>query len=568
MMNKDKDLIKISRNFLDMGFLVNSEVVRHLPENFNFKKFINLIDMRFKKRPFVINEDILDFVLNGVKIMSPLEMNWLGFDEARIIKEKTNDKKTYGAFLDILNYSSNPSNEKASKLLRSIGKEYVGSKNIDEVVNTNEDDGGNEGSLIVLNAYKENIKEREVQDFVNYFRTRYDYLKDFLYNRQNLQGVVSINRVLNKFEKENVSVIGMINNKRVTKNGNIILELEDLTGTINLLINKSREKLFKIANNLLLDEVIGATGVCSRGFGRGSIIFCDELILPSVPVDHEFKKLDKEVYAVFTGDIQLGNKYFCAKDFLKFIDWINGDSGNKEQREIAKKVRYLFFVGDLVDGVGVYPNHDKDLEIKDVYEQYSLLAKMLSKIRKNVKIVLIGGNHDAIRIAEPQPLLDRKIAAPLYEMPNVVMLNNPGFVNICSSANFSGFDILLYHGYSFPYISEHINEIRINGGIKRPDLIMKAVLERRHLAPTHGSTLYIPDYTNDTLIIKKIPDFFATGHIHKTVAVNYKNITLMGCGCWIRQTENQKKRGIEPDPSRVILVNLQNREMKMLYFGD
>jgi DNA polymerase II small subunit len=581
-MNGSNNLNNPSRRFLEEGFLISPATIKHIPENFDFNKFFSLLESSFKKKPLVINKDILDFVRKVGDTQNteekkgkqtPLEVNWFGFDEAKTIKEKNKDKRMYKAFLDIMKYSLNPSGKEADELLKDIKKEDAHEGNIHILLEEDykkEICGSNIESepVMVLDAYVENTKEREVQDFVNYFKARYNTLKGLLSNRQNLQNATSINRILNKTEKESIEIIGIINNKRTTKNGNIILTLEDLSGSINVLVNKNRKELFETAKNLLDDEVIGVVGSCSPEFTKGQIVFCDEIITPDIPADHEFKKLDREVYAVFTGDIHLGNKYFCAKEFLRFIDWINGESGTREQREVAKKVKYLFLNGDLVDGVGVYPEHDKDLDVKDIYEQYSFLAEMLSKIRKDVKIILVGGNHDALRIAEPQPPLDKKLAAPIYNLPNAIMVNNPATVNICSSQHFNGFNILLYHGNSMPHIAEGISEIRMCGGIKRPDLIMKALLRKRHLAPPHNSSLYVPDNRDDPLVIKRIPDFFVTGHIHRTIVGNYKNVTLVGCGCWIKQTEDQKRRGIEPDPSRVTLVNLKTREVKLLYFGD
>ncbi len=99
-------------------------------------------------------------------------------------------------------------------------------------------------------------------------------------------------------------------------------------------------------------------------------------------------------------------------------------------------------------------------------------------------------------------------------------------------------------------------------------MIMKYLLQRRHLAPTHASNQYLPSAEEDPLFIEKIPDFFISGHIHKTKVMNYKNITLMNCSCWIAQTEDQERRGIQPDPCKVILVNLKTREIKILNFMD
>ena len=267
--------------------------------------------------------------------------------------------------------------------------------------------------------------------------------------------------------------------------------------------------------------------------------------------------------------LKKNNKFEQLKEnFLKFISWINGESGNEEQKKIAKNVKYLFLVGDLVEGIGVYPEQDKDLVILDIYEQYDHLARLLSGVRKDLKIIATGGNHDALRLSEPQPAIDKNLAKALYELENITMLTNPSLVNICSSKNFQGFNVLIYHGNSFPYYAENVNSIRKAGRLDRADLIMKFLLQRRHLAPSHGSTLYVPDNEKDNLVIERIPDFFVSGHIHKTQALNYRGVTMIGCGCWTGQTENQEKRGIVPDPNRVTLVNLQTREVRILNFGE
>src|SRR5574342_1336167 len=73
------------------------------------------------------------------------------------------------------------------------------------------------------------------------------------------------------------------------------------------------------------------------------------------------------------------------------------------------------------------------------------------------------------------------------------------------------------------------------------DLIMKFLLKRRHLAPTHTSTLYVPDTKKDPLVIEKVPDFFLSGHIHKSVTANYRNTTLICGSCWQGKTLFQEK---------------------------
>jgi len=190
----------------------------------------------------------------------------------------------------------------------------------------------------------------------------------------------------------------------------------------------------------------------------------------------------------------------------------------------------------------------------------------LSKIRSDITITISPGNHDALRIAEPQPVLDKKLAEPLWNLKNVVMTTNPSLVNVHSSKNFPGFDILLYHGYSFQYYIDNVDSIRLNGGSDKPDLIMKFLLQKRHLAPTHTSTLYIADPKEDPLVIENIPDFFVTAHMHRAVAADYNNITMLNCSCWIGQTPFMEKMGIHPDPCKAMLINLKTRNVKILDF--
>ena len=71
----------------------------------------------------------------------------------------------------------------------------------------------------------------------------------------------------------------------------------------------------------------------------------------------------------------------------------------------------------------------------------------------------------------------------------------------------------------------------------------------------------------DPLVINQVPDFFVSGHIHKAAAANYRNITLIAGSCWQSKTTFQEKVGHNPEPSRVPIVNLKTREVKILKFG-
>ena len=526
--------------FMNKGYLISPEIIDELNED-NKKEVLEYLS-DLKEKPLVIDKVFLKMLKQNKPL---IQINWSEFDKSKVLFEKDKDKSLYNSFLTVLDQK--PGN---------IFTEQAHEPEIEVTEN-------NESNVVILKNYLDEEKKYTVQDFVTHFRLRYEKIKNLLMTRKEMQNATSIHRILGKFERNDAAIIGMVSDKNITKNGNVLLKLEDPTGIINVVVSKNKHELFEVANDTLLDEVIGVTGKSGD-----KIIFANDLFYPDIPVSNELRKAEKEEYAVFTSDMQVGSKVFFEKNFLKFIDWLNGDYGGEEQREIAKKVKYLFIPGDLVEGVGVYPGQEEDLEISDIYKQYDKFCEYISKVRKDIKIIVSPGNHDAMRIAEPQPVFDKKTAKLLYEMENVFLTTNPAIVNIASTESFLGFNVLIYHGFSFPYVAENVESIRKAGRLDNPELIMKYLLQRRHLAPSHASTQYLPHSKEDCLMIEKIPDFLISGHIHKTKVANYRNITMMNCSCWIAQTEDQERRGIKPDPCKAILVNLKTRDIKILNFNE
>jgi DNA polymerase II small subunit len=416
-------------------------------------------------------------------------------------------------------------------------------------------------SLKLLDDYHLISQKREVAHFVSYFSARHSQLSSLLRQRKELSNILSIGLLKNKKDRDTIAIIGLIRLKEKTKNNHLILTLEDPTGEIKVLVNKANSELFAIAQELVQDEVIGVIGTTGD-----NILFSNQIIQPDIPLDREYKKYHKDEYVLFLSDTHVGSNYYLANEFRKFLSWIRGETGTEKQKDIASKVKYIFIAGDIVDGVGIYPNQEKELDILDIYDQYKEAASLISQIPPHIQIIICPGNHDALRLSEPQPKLSEKYAKPFYELPNVTLVSNPAFVNICSDSEFSGFDILIYHGYSFDYYISNVDSIRQGGGYDRADLIMKFLLKRRHLAPTYSSTLFIPEIGRDHLIIDKIPDFFITGHIHKTAVSIYRNTTLICGSCWQAKTSFQEKMGHHPEPARVPVVNLRTRKVTVLNF--
>lgn len=410
---------------------------------------------------------------------------------------------------------------------------------------------------IVIDSHEFPAKEISVGDFIKYFRDRYLVLKTCLQERD-LDGLSSIGKLSN--QRRMLSIIGMVYNIRVTKNKNLLIELEDMTGRIPIVVHKDKTELFEKARNVVLDEVIAVTGAGSR-----EIIFVNDIIFPNLAKEKKFSP--KEEYVAFTADIHLGSVKFLEQNFLKFIDWLNGKVGSEQQRDLAKKVKYLFIAGDNVDGVGVHPKQEKELNIKDVREQYKLLAEHLGKIRKDVTIIMCaGGKHDAVRQIEPQPKIPKEFAPELHEMENVILTINPSVIRIGQTKNFSGFDVLMYHGDSFDYYGDVVDVLRLNNAKLNPDMIIHFLLKKRHLAPSHTSTTYYPS-EKDYLVLRLVPDIFVSGHIHKSAVSHYNNILTISCSCWQSKTAYQEKFGHEPDPCKVPILNLKTGKVSVMDFS-
>jgi len=197
----------------------------------------------------------------------------------------------------------------------------------------------------ILYSYNAESKKTSVNDFTNYFRTRYLKLRDMLSSHPKLENLISINKISN--QKDEFSMIGMVQERRITKNGNVFVVLEDLTGTARIIVSKRNKELFDKAENLAQDEVIGIKGRASNQF-----VFANEII--QTDFYGKEKVCGGEGYALFTSDLHVGSNKFLEKEFTNFIRWLNLETNGKH-KEIAKKCKYLFIAGDIVDGIGIYP---------------------------------------------------------------------------------------------------------------------------------------------------------------------------------------------------------------------
>ncbi len=393
-------------------------------------------------------------------------------------------------------------------------------------------------------------KKIEVGDFVGHFRSRYQQLQRILMQRPDVQNLVSISKISK--DKNRFTLVGIVTEKRVTPNKNLILTIEDLTGKVTALVKHESETM-PIAADLQLDDV-----AAFHVSGNRELVFVHSVLYPD-----SFKEkvwFERENCIAFISDIHVGSKKHLSAEFERFLVWINSSD------PIAQKISHIFFVGDNVDGVGVFPGQERLLELTSLHKQYESLASYLKRIPPRVTMFMCPGQHDSVRVAEPQPIIDSYYGAALHTIPNLILVSNPTLIKLHEGER--TFRVLMYHGASIHSFINEIQELRLMKAHRCPAKAVCHMLKRRHLAPTHGEVSYIPNAQQDPLVINEVPDVLCTGEVHRLDIETYNGVLIITGSCWQGQTEFEEKVGNVPDPCKVPVFNLKTRELKVLDFSS
>jgi DNA polymerase II small subunit len=385
--------------------------------------------------------------------------------------------------------------------------------------------------------------EGNLRDFVALFTRRYQVMNAMIKRRQEMRHATPIRKAMLKHD-DDVAVIGIVANITPAKNGTV-LELEDDSGSCTIFIPKD------IDDTMVYDEVVGVAGK-----KRGDLVVASNLVRPEIPRERCVARAPEDAYAVFISDTHVGSKSFLEKEWERFLEWLAGGRGDDHLRDVARKTRYLVISGDIVEGIGIYPNQEEDLNITDVYEQYETLARKLSAVPPHIKIILQPGNHDAVRPSLPQPTFDEPVR-DLFADFDATFIGNPCYLEL------DGVSVLAYHGQSIQDFATHIPNMSQN----QPTKIMKEMLKRRHMAPIYGGIASLAPEKDDYLIIEKIPEIFVTGHVHVTAVENYRNVLLINASAWQAQTEYQRMMDFTPDPAKAVAVNLHTLQPAVMRFS-
>jgi DNA polymerase II small subunit len=413
---------------------------------------------------------------------------------------------------------------------------------------TNKESDGESYKIIFDPTYKINSEDKK--DFFKLFDSRYrkslkilsmrsesrqirkiKYIKDF---RNKSRSSFLDNEIERGKFIDSVFVAGLIMSKRNRKN-DVELVLDDTTGSIAVFC-KTKE-LINEASSLVLDQMLMLKVSLSKGNSNDFVI--KDIIFPDIP-EHVPSKSGMESYVALISDLHVGSKHFMEKEFNEFVNWLSSDD------DIVRKIKFVCIAGDIVDGIGIYPNQDRELIDINISSQISYAAALLQKIPKSMHVFLIPGNHDPGRRALPQTALTN--LRDFQPLENFSIIGNPSFIEL------NKVKLLMFHGQSLDDVIATVPGLSYS----KPVEAMKILLKSRHLSPIYGNRTPIAPESEDMLVIDDVPDIFHAGHVHITQVGRYKGTLVVNSGAWQRQTKFQQTMGIIPTPGICILVNLAN----------
>jgi DNA polymerase II small subunit len=389
----------------------------------------------------------------------------------------------------------------------------------------------------------------KIDEFLNTQVDKFNHLKKILTKRPEGSGLLDISMIKRLESSVEVTFVGMLIDKRITQNQHYILNFEDPTGTCTVIVRKQVKELHKVMEHLLPDHVVIVDGYLSINNEKKSrIVLANNIIFPDTPTTHRIQCPSEDLAICLISDTHFASKDWLETIWNRFVDFLNCRIGNEKQIKLAGKIKYLTIAGDLVDGIGVYPNQDKRLDITDIYKQYEFTADCLAKLPDHITVVISPGDHDSVRKAIPTPAIPKDIGTKLYDI-GAKMVGCPSLVSL------HGIKTQLFHGTSLIDMNMSIP------GMKNEDPkgTMIELIRARHLAPTYGKKTELAPTEQDWLVIDPIPDILHTGHLHKNGCGWYNGILTVNSGCFQAQTDYMKSFGIDPDFGKPTIVEIKDK---------
>ena len=396
--------------------------------------------------------------------------------------------------------------------------------------------------------------EGRIVDMQSCFKSRLNQIREIMLNHRSLPRRPITNseawRNRGRYNSKDleITIVGLAGDVRWTRTGSMRFVVEDEFSQIPCILKPPSDAtpLHPSLDGLMNDEIVGVSGWFLSGEGE-PIFFVRDIHKP--PLGNHSKAQsgqDSAVSAAFLSDVHFGSKTFLHPQWEKMLHWFKNDP-------LARTVKYFVLSGDGVDGVGIYPGQERHLTITDLFNQYGELARMLEEVPDWVDVVMLPGNHDAVRPAEPQPALDPEVQ---QDYSNTTFVGNP------CDFSLHGVRVLSYHGKS---IDDFVATLR-SVTYSKPEMAMRGMLERRHLAPSWGGKTPLSPEPEDRLVIPVVPDIFVTGHVHGHFVGDHKGTLMVHSSTWQDQTDFQRMLGFQPKPCILTVVNLHTFATESINF--
>ena len=398
------------------------------------------------------------------------------------------------------------------------------------------------------------VTEGKLSDIKSFFNSRLSQIRNLMIEGRSLprrpisNAEAYRNRQRYSSNEYEITIVGLVSEPRWARSGNLMFLLEDETTQIQCLLKppSGANPLHAALDGLMNDDVVGVSGFFIGD--RTDLFIISNIHLPPLPRRAKnTASIDESVSAAFLSDVHVGSKTFLEPQWEKMINWFKTDP-------LAKTIKYFVLSGDGVDGVGIYPGQDRHLAITDLFKQYGALAMLLSDLPDWVDVIILPGNHDAVRPAEPQPALDPEVQ---QDYSDAVFVGNP------CDFSLHGVRILSYHGKS---IDDFVAGLR-SVTYAKPEMAMRSMLERRHLAPSWGGKTPLSPEPEDSMVIATIPDIFVTGHVHGQFVGDHKGTTIVHSSTWQDQTDYQRMLGFQPKPCILTVINLHTHASASIPFA-
>lgn len=381
--------------------------------------------------------------------------------------------------------------------------------------------------------------------FRQLFQNRFEQLSTiFLENFKSSEAILKRKIGLEESSRVRSGVlIGMVQDTRVLHTNKFVIQLEDPESEIitNCVMVQDSPS-YPEYRDILRDTVIGISGVLPKNFREGDVtaFWGKDVIRPGF-LPKSFNPTSYPHRILFLADLHFGSKYFSRGIFAKLIKFLTLQDLDPTYKDIAKEIKTIIIVGDLVDGIGRFSNQKNQISSHSFQAQYEGLAKILMEIPSHIQIFVIPGEHDATQAALPQPAIDRQISQALLAMPNLTSHGNPLRLSL------EEMKLLIFHGQgNYELFQKQFQKANYN-----PTTAIKQLLEYRHLYPEYGSYNPLAPFNRDYLVIDEIPDVVVSGHLHHAYFEEYKGIKIITCGTF--QRENQRKTQLKGEVSLGII---------------